>query len=353
MTDPLEQIISQAEKIVKENNKVYQFTKVSQSQSAYAIRAVNAAGDVASFLTVRGVHNEASWERAFYAQGWTSVNVHPSQLSGTLTIVGVPSAATTSGDAAFTQRSFSGTATSVDVKPFKSFDPLFSIPGIGLRRFTPVAHTPTTPYGVTSSDNDIQLYFMGLSNDQKYEMRWEGGNFMDWWDERAARAAAPSSSTSHPHSVPQAPAVVEAFAQKIPYKRDPGYDEFLKLMRKVKSGSGATALEILPDEVTIEEYESRTGNVVNNIYTLGRDRIMKFRDYDRSMMMTALENLRSALKVEEDYEVAQNAENRIDEDAKNRANQFKDKVNEITGLAGGFLGSILNRENRIKEDYRP
>jgi hypothetical protein len=353
MTDPLEQIILQAEKIVKENNKVYQFTKISQSQTAFAIRARNTAGDFTSFLTVRGTSDEASWERAFYGQGWMDVNVHPTLLTGSITIASVPSAATTPGDAAFTQRSFSGTATSVSVKPFSFFDPLFSVPGIGLRRFTPVAHTPTTPYGVSSSDNDIQLYFMGLSNDQKYEMRWEGGNFMDWWNERAARAAAPSNSTSHPHSVPQSPEVVAAFAQKIPFKRVVGYDEFLKLMRKVKSGTGATALDILPDEVLIDEYESRTGNTVQTIFALGKERIMKFRDYDRPLMLKSLENLRSVLKVQEDYETAQSAENRIDEDAKDRANVFKNKVNEITGLAGGFLGTISDEKNRIKGDYRP
>ena len=348
MTDPLKDIISQAEILIKENNKVYQFKKISQSQTAYAIRAVNAAGDVTSFLTVRGVHNEFSWERAFYAQGWTDVNVHPTQLEGTLTIVGVPPAATTPGDAAFTQRTFSGTATSVSVQPFRAFRP-FSVPGIGPRHFSPVAHTPTSPYGVSSSDNDIQLYFMGLSNHQKYEMRWEGGNFLDWWNERAARASAPSGSTSHPHSTPQSPEVVAAFAQKIPYKRDPRYDEFLKLMREVKSGTGATAIDILPDEVVIEEYESRTGNTVRNIFALGKERIMKFRDYDRPMMMRALENLRAALKVTEDYERAQEAEDNIDIEAKRRSDELKAKVNELSGLASGFLGNISGKDRDIKD----
>lgn len=354
MTDPLKQLISQAESIIRENNKVYQFTKVSlgPSQTAFAIRAVNTAGDVASFLTVRGRFDEASWERAFYGQGWTAVNVHPTTLDGTLTITRVPPAATTPGDAAFTQRTFSGTAGSVPVSPFKSFGPLFTVPGIGVSVYSPTAHVPTVPYGVSSSDNDIQMYFMGLSNEQKYHMRWEGGNFLDWWDERAARAAAPSSSTPSPHSTPQSQVVVSAFSQKIPYKRDAGYDEFLKLMRKVKSGSGATSTVILPDEVLIEEYESRTGNTVMSIYSLGRERIMKFRDFDRPMMMQALENLRTALGVEEDYEVAQRAVNRIDDDAKVRSDQFKNKVNEITGLMGGFLGSITNEKNRIRGDYK-
>ena len=353
MTDPLKELISQAEQIIKENNKVYQFTKVSQSQTAFAISARNAAGDVATFLSVRGPYDEFSWERAFYANGWTDVVVTPSPLDGPLTIAAVPNAAIAPGDTPFSERASSGTATSLSLQPFRSF-PAFSVPGIGVRRFSPAPHVPTTPYGISSSDNDIQMYFMSLSNDEKFKIRWEGGNFITWWNERASKAAASTSSSSYPRTS-TSPEVVSAFKQKIPNKRTPGYDEFLKLMRKVKSGTGATALEILPDDVLIDEYESRTGNNVQTLYALGKERIMKFRDYDSSIMMTALDNLRSALRVEEDYERDQRAEDAIDEDARARNERFKNRVNEVTGLLGGFLGSLRGSDSNSRggDKYRP
>ena len=353
MTDPLKDLISQAERITKENNKVYQFKKVSQSQTAFAISARNAAGDIATFLTVRGPYDESSWERAFYANGWIDVNVTPSPLNGPLTIAAVPNAAIAPGDTAFSERGSSGTATSLTLQPFRSF-PGFSIPGLGVRRFAPPPHVPTVPYGVSSSDNDIQMYFMSLSNDDKFRIRWEGGNFLDWWEERARKAAAPPSFSGYPKAS-ASPEVVSAFKQKIPNKRVSGYDEFLKLMRKVRSGSGATAIDILPDEVLIDEYESRTGNNVQTIYSLGKERIMKFRDYDSAIIMTALENLRTALRVEEDYERDQAAEDAIDENARTRNEEFKNRVNEVTGLLGGFLGSLRGSDpsSRGGDKYRP
>jgi len=357
MTDPLEHIISQAEKIIKENNKVYQQLRTSAgpSQTAFAVRARNTAGDMASFITVRGTYDEASWMRAFYAQGWVDVNVYPTVLEGPVTYATVPSAATTPGDVDLSrrQRGSVGTATSIVLQPLRNFNS-FSIPVLGVTSYAPTPHTPTAPYGVSSSDNDIQLYFMGLSNDQKYEMRWEGGNFLDWWEMRAAIAAAPSGTATHPHANPTSPEVVAAFAQKIPYKREAGYDEFLKLMRKVKSTMGDTDSELLPDDVLIDEYESRTGNVVRTIYYLGKQRVMKFRDYDRDLILTSLENLRRALKVTEQYEIDQRAADQVDIDARDRANRFRNQTNEIADYLSGLLGSgkKSKTDNSIGEKYK-
>ena len=105
----------------------------------------------------------------------------------------------------------------------------------------------------------------------------------------------------------------------------------------------------------LDEYESRTGNNVQTLYALGKERIMKFRDYDSSIMMTALENLRTALRVEEDYERDQRAEDAIDENARERSKEIKDRVNEVTGLLGGFLGSLRGSDSNSRggDKYRP
>jgi hypothetical protein len=84
MTDPLKEIISQAEKIIKENNNVYQFTKVSQTATSYSITATNTAGQNKSFLTDRNMHTAFDWESNFYGRGWSNVIVSRSLLEGPL-----------------------------------------------------------------------------------------------------------------------------------------------------------------------------------------------------------------------------------------------------------------------------
>jgi hypothetical protein len=353
MKDHIQDLINQAAQIVRENNNVYKFKKVSQStDTAYSIRAVNTSGDVRSFITDLNSLPPMDWERAFYGQGWANVVVQPSRLIGPLTFLAIPNASITPGDPAYSQRSFSGTGSSLRLKPFEGFDPIF-IPGLGVQQYSPAHHTPTSPYGISSPDNEIQQYFLSLNNERKYRMRWEGGNFLDWWEQRASRASSPTSSTASPSVSYSEPGVVQAFEQKIPYRHDIGYHEFIKLMKNA-AGSGTSApADVLPSETIIEEYENMTGNQVENIYQLGKNRVLQFRDYDRNIMQEALQRLETALAVREDYEDAQDEANLVDVRAKERSDTLKKKIDDVTGLIGGFLGGAakanMNKERTYKQ----
>lgn len=352
MKDHIQDLINQAAEIVRDNNKIYKFTKISQStDTAYSIRAENTSGDVRSFITNLNSYTEMDWERAFYREGWMNVVVQPSRLIGPLNILSIPHALITSGDPAYSQRSFSGTGTSLELNPFKSFGPI-RIPGLGVEQFSPAPHTPTSPYGISSSRNEIQQYFMSLNNERKYRMRWEGGNFLDWWEQRASRASSPTSSTASPTVSYSEPGVVQAFDQKIPYRHDIGYHEFIKLMKNA-AGSGTSAPpSVVPNETIIEEYENMTGNQVENIYQLGKNRILQFRDYDRNIMQEALHRLEDALAVTEDYETAQAAADRVDVESKERSDRLKNKINEVSGLFGGFFEGATKANKESRERYQ-
>jgi hypothetical protein len=347
MKDHIQDLINQATQIVRENNNVYKFKKISQStDTAYSIRAQNTSGDVRSFITDLNSFPPMDWERAFYGQGWANVVVQPSRLIGPLTILAIPNASITPGDTAYSQRSFSGTGSSLRLKPFESFGEIF-IPGLGVRQYSPTPHTPTSPYGISSSRNEIQQYFLSLDNERKYRMRWEGGNFLDWWEQRASRASSPTSTTASPSVSYSEPGVVQAFEQKIPYRYDIGYHEFIKLMKDSVDPASSTPAPILPSETIIEEYENMTGNQVENIYQLGKNSILQFRDYDRNIMQEALQRLENALAVTEDYETAQAAADAVDVDAKERANTLKKKIDEVSGLFGGFLSGATKANQNI------
>ncbi len=353
MKDHIQDLINQAAQIVRENNNIYKFKKVSQStDTAYSIRAENASGDVRSFITDLNSFAPMDWERAFYREGWANVVVQPSRLVGPLNILSIPHALITTGDPAYTQRSFSGTGSSLRLKPFEGFDPIF-IPWLGVQQYSPAPHTPTVPYGISSSRNEIQQYFMSLDNERKYRMRWEGGNFLDWWEQRASRASSPTSSTASPSVFYSEPGVVQAFDQKIPYRHDIGYHEFIKLMKNAAGSGTSVPPSVVPTETIIEEYENMTGNQVENIYQLGKNRVLQFRDYDRNIMREALQRLENALAVREDYEDAQNEADLVDVRAKERSNALKKKIDDVTGLIGGFFEGAtkanMNKERTYKQ----
>jgi len=343
MTDPLKEIISQAEKIIKENNNVYQFTKVSQTATSYSITATNTAGQNKSFLTDRNMHTAFDWESNFYGRGWSNVIVSRSLLEGPLSLSNIPNATTTAGDAAYSQRAVSTSTSGLPVSLIPSLGrPTFVVPGLGGTVYTPASHTPTAPYGINEVDNQIQQYFMGMSNDDKFEMGWEGGDFVDWWDDRAARASAPTSGRTSPGGSVVSPEITSAFNQKIPSVNDAMYHEFLDLIdKKMQSGTGTTGVT-LPDERLIRQYEGITGNPVSNLFSLGKMRTLDFTDYDVEIMNAALRRLTEALQLPQDYRTLREADEAEELRSRQRAERHLNILNDIISPAANIAKGLEN-----------
>ena len=355
MTDPLKEIILQAEKIIKDNNRVYQFKKVSQTPTSYSITATNTAGQVKSFLTDRNIHTAFDWERDFYANGWSNVIVSKSVLEGPLTLTAIPSASTTAGDAAYSQRSVSTSTPGLPVNLIPSLGrPLFTIPGLGSTVYTPSSHTPTAPYGLSEVDNQIQQYFGNMSNDDKFEIGWEGGNFIDWWNDRAARASAPTSRSTSPTTDVRSAEITSAFNQKIPSVNDAMYHEFLDLLEKKKqSASSGGASNELPDERMIRQYESITGNNVSNLFTLGKQRTLDFSDYDPQIMTAALSRLTNALQLPQDYRTLRETDEAEAERNRQRAQRHLNIINEILAPGAYFAKGLKDvGKNDLMREFK-
>lgn len=344
MTDPLKEIISQAEKFIRENSNIYQFTKVSQTPMSYSITATNTAGQSKSFLTDRNIHTAFDWESNFYGRGWSNVIVTRSQLEGPLTLSNIPDATTTPGDAAYSQRAVSTSTSGLPVSLIPSLGrPTFVVPGLGGTVYTPASHTPTSPYGINEVDNQIQQYYMAMSNDDKFEMGWEGGDFNDWWNDRAARASAPTSGRTSPGGSVVSPQITNAFNQKIPSVNDAMYHEFLDLYdKKIQSGTGNSG-EILPDERLIRQYESITGNPVSNLFSLGKRRDLDFADYDIQIMSTALSRLTEALQLPQDYRTMREADEAEEIRARERAQRHLNIINDIISPAANIAKGLENQ----------
>lgn len=379
--------IRQAVLFTKQNNLAYKkvFAFGPSSNKFYAIKVISvdpAATDfetseqdkdyyITTFLT-DGTEDWTKWLGELSNKGWYILSATEQRQKGSKNTTNIPKAP----DYKF-KTEFLSTEVSPDrpkIRPL-GFLENFAAPGAGSttglwgslsRRGFPglstpsyqsVVGDPTLDYkGVTdnsgkfersysipyASSNLIHNYFNKLSDKDKIEIGWSGGDFLVWWEDAYTNSAVKEEGVNENFTIEDNPEATATFNQIVPMKTDLSSPSFLSYrdekyqewLRNPDKDKGNFVLP-LPSQNDLDIH----GDFGKTFFELGYEKDLTSKEVDPQIISALLKQLMSQVRIDQSIDEI----NRKREEALNQALEAGKKSKKSFDASANIFTNLMKK----------